>query len=191
MNRRNIIKTLMLVLGGSLSIPTLGAMAEQVHKHHSQSTVTDTAYQFRIFDEQQLALLNAFTDVIIPRSDTVGARDVAVPAFMDMMLADWYDEEDTAIYMVGLAGFSAYIQKIYDTDFINLTAEERHAEVAALDLQVMGRREDNPFYAMTKKLTLIGYYTSEEAMDKELHYQGLIGEFDFEPSGPPGSVTRY
>lgn len=191
MNRRHVIRTIMLAFGSSLSLPTLGAVAEQVHIHHRKRIMSGKSYQYRILSNRQLALLEAFTDAIIPRTDTVGAADVAVPAFIDLMLSEWYDEKDMVIYMTGLEEFSAYIQNKYGTDFGSLSADKCHAEVAALDLQVLGRGEDNPFYAMTKKLTLIGYYTSEEAMDKELHYQGLIGEFDFAPSGPPGSVTRY
>jgi len=192
MNRRQIIKTLSLVLGSSLSVPVFGAMAEQVHNHHvKRLKAYKKAYQYNMFNKQQLAVVGSLADTIIPRTNTPGASDVAVPAFIDLMLAEWYDEKDAASYMAGLAEFTINIQNKYGTEFSKLSAEKCYAEVEALDLKVHGKGEDNLFYAMTKELTLIGYYTSEEAMDKELHYQGLIGEFDFGPSGPPGSVTRY
>lgn len=192
MNRRHVIKMLTLALGGSLALPALRAMAEHAHKHHSQGKSPETAYQYRMFDKQTVALLEAFTDVIIPRTDTPGARDAAVPAFIDLMLAEWYDEKDTARFMAGLSAFTAAIQNKYNCDFISLSPEKRYAEVEALDRRLLSRSDgDNHFYPMAKELTLIGYYTSKEGMETELHYQGLIGEFDFEPSGPPGSVTLY
>src|ERR1700689_302473 len=41
------------------------------------------------FDGGHRAILDAVSDIIIPATDTPGARDAGVPAFLDAMMANW------------------------------------------------------------------------------------------------------
>ncbi|HEX9393881.1 MAG TPA: gluconate 2-dehydrogenase subunit 3 family protein, partial [Gemmatimonadales bacterium] len=46
---------------------------------------------FRVLDAQQQVLVQTLTEMIIPATDTPGAKGAAVDQFIDVMLADWYD----------------------------------------------------------------------------------------------------
>jgi hypothetical protein len=48
-----------------------------------------------------------------------------------------------------------------------------------------------PLFARIKELTLIGYYTSEVGLTRELGSIGPVGEANFGAAGPPTGLPRY
>ena len=52
--------------------------------------------------EQQLALIGAVADTILPRTDTPSATDVGVPAFIDVIVSEQYTERDRNAFVAGL-----------------------------------------------------------------------------------------
>src|SRR3954464_15302622 len=57
--------------------------------------------------EAQLALVGAIADVILPRTDTPGAIDVGVPAFVNVIVAENYTETDRSAFVAGLDAIEA------------------------------------------------------------------------------------
>jgi glucoside 3-dehydrogenase (cytochrome c) hitch-hiker subunit len=197
MKRRQLIKVLSLLAGGSISPSLLAAMAEHAHTHHQKQAQRKpvTPYRYQQLAPEQVKLIIALVDTILPRTGTPGGSDVGVPAFIDRMLFEWYDVVITRQYIRGFTVFTELIDSKYGHHFPDIPQESRHKEVQVLDQNVMEENsvDENlsQFYQMTKELTLIGYYTSSEGMKEEINYMGPIGEFNFDASGPPGAVTRY
>jgi len=52
--------------------------------------------------EAQLALVGAIADMILPRTDTPGAVDVGVPAFINVIVSENYTDADRAAFVAGL-----------------------------------------------------------------------------------------
>src|SRR5438445_11081340 len=63
--------------------------------------------EFRVLDADQQALVTTLTDMIIPETDTPGAKAARVAQFVDVMLADWYDAAARQRLVDGLADADA------------------------------------------------------------------------------------
>jgi hypothetical protein len=85
MNRREIIKSVALLLGGTFSAPTLMA----INQWEQASPFTTTGPAFSLTTSQQ-KIVAEIAEMILPKTDTMGAKDVGVSAFIEMMLKDFY-----------------------------------------------------------------------------------------------------
>src|SRR5256885_7430817 len=82
MNRREVL----LLLAGTAALPDqLFAIGRAVHKRVRAGTL-------RALNDHQNETVATIAELIIPKTDTPGAREAAVPAFIDVMLADWADD---------------------------------------------------------------------------------------------------
>src|SRR3989442_4919727 len=93
MNRREVL----LLLAGTGAIPDpLLAIGRTVHKRVRAGTL-------RALDAHQNETVATIAELIIPKTDTPGAREAGVPAFIDVMLADWADDDHRQQFTAGLA----------------------------------------------------------------------------------------
>src|SRR6266851_4689480 len=93
MNRREVL----LLLAGTAALPDqLLAVGRAVHKRVRAGTL-------RALDPHQNATVATIAELIIPKTDTPGAREAGVPAFIDAMLADWVDDDQRRLFTAGLA----------------------------------------------------------------------------------------
>lgn len=138
--------------------------------------------------------MTAAAELLLPATDTPGAKAARVNEFIDHILADWYSEQDRTHFLDGLSGMDARSQKLFSKDFVALSSEQQ-AEVfqilgdeLALALEALGsappgyRGEapgpENNFYVMFRELTLTGYFTSEIGATQQLHEVIIPGHFD-------------
>lgn len=125
---------------------------------------------------EQYEWVGTLTDLIIPATDSPGAREAGVPANIDRLLTDWYPEADRMRFLAGLATLDAHAQATYGQPGPSLEAEQQTALLAALDQQTFGPDKAAtmlpetllPFYRWLKELTVAGYYTSEVGATQEL-----------------------
>jgi hypothetical protein len=132
-------------------------------------------------DGGQLAVVGEVAEIMIPRTDTPGARDVGVPAFIDTMLGAVYPQADQQRYRAGLAEFEAMAAQRHGRAFLQLPAGERQQLVAdAHDaaLRAESARNQRPFILMTKELTLLGFFTSEAGATEVLQYEAVPGTYE-------------
>ncbi|HET7790623.1 MAG TPA: gluconate 2-dehydrogenase subunit 3 family protein [Gemmatimonadales bacterium] len=184
MQRREALRA----LGGAAALPLISrdlfALGRQVHAAAGATR--------RVLDAHQDATVTAMADLIIPATDTPGAKDANVTAFIDVMLADWYDPEDRDRFLAGLADVDRRHQALFGKDLVDGTAAQQASVVAALDDEVTRLRDaDQPYgkhpFHMLKRLTVIGYYTSEVGAEKETKYTIIPGRYGpCEPVAGPG-----
>src|SRR2546423_7202623 len=92
MNRREAL----LLLAGTAALPDrLLAIGRTVHKRVRVGTL-------RTLNPHQNETVATIAELIIPKTDTAGAREAGVPAFIDVMLADWADDEQRQTFTAGL-----------------------------------------------------------------------------------------
>lgn len=153
---------------------------------------------------EQLALLGAIADTIIPATDTPGAMATGVPKQIDGLLINWASPErrtelmgaiDTIGKLGGDKGFFALDAAkrkeallAFDKDAVK---PDPNAKVKLTGLAAMiggGAATMNPGYVKLKELVIALYYNSETAMTKELIYEHVPGKFV--PSLPVTPETR-
>ena len=98
MNRREAISRIALLVGGTLSAPTLFAM-ESTGKVKTRSAL-EAAFSLT---EAQRAIVAEVAEHIIPKTTTPGAKDAGVPAFIVMMLNDCYKSPEQTSFLEGVA----------------------------------------------------------------------------------------
>jgi hypothetical protein len=189
MDRRYAIQNIALLLGGTLSAPTLLALDRREANGANRPHFPD----FVITDDQK-QIIAEVAEMIIPRTTTPGARDTGVPAFIVMMLQDCYKTPEHNSFLAGLnnleqKGFIA-MDTAKRTDTLKAVERDSVDEMKAYQVQQtkMGDNEDReqmavqakglPFWRLMKELTMLGYFTSEEGIKSSFDYQPVPGKLE-------------
>ncbi len=174
MDRRQVLK----LLTSAAFLPAFSFEALSVFRTvHAQIAQTPG---LRTLNPQQNATVITITELIIPQTDTLGAKGVKVNEFIDLILTEWCDEADTKRFLSGLAEVDARSQKQFGQNFVECSEAQQTSLLKTLDDESMTLREKikaadedseapTNFFEGIKKLTLIGYYTSEVGFEDELH----------------------
>jgi hypothetical protein len=138
---------------------------------------------FQVLDAQQQVLVQTLTELIIPATDTPGAKGAGVDQFIDVMLADWYDPADRQAFLDGLADVDTRSKAATGKAFTDADPVQQAALLTALDDELARRRAthqklDKNFWRNLKWLTLTGYYTSQVGFEQELHARIIPGSYD-------------
>ena len=149
------------MLGGTLSASTLSALVS--------GCAAPSADNFtpKFLSSTQLELVARIADIIIPDTDTPGARAAGVHRFIDTMLAEYWPRTESQDF---LSLFDAF-NMVYDIDArsddeLRVVLETVDAEWAA--------GNDNPVWKQIKEWTVAGYYTSEIGMTQELRLKPYV-----------------
>jgi Gluconate 2-dehydrogenase subunit 3 len=194
MNRRDAMNRVALMLGAAISAPTLLA-CDRSGKETATITKEDlkALTSFQLTDGQR-KIVSSVAEHIIPKTTTVGAIDVGVPAFIEMMIKDCYHSPEQNSFLEGVKGLESQ-------EFLTKTAAEQVAILTKLETETMAEMEarnvtkikvgDNedkeamdakkqavPFWRLMKELTLLGYYTSEGGVNASFDYQPIPGKFE-------------
>lgn len=175
--RREALHRLTLLVGGAISAPAMGAILAGCRAEPAPPTWTP-----RSLTTEQADLLGILVDRIIPSTDTPGANEAGVPVFIDKLLSDWAEPEDTERFLAGLADIDEGALAAHGVAFREATAEQQTALLTGLDLDAVQAREESveplPFFATLKEWTLIGYYTSAVGATEELQWLAAPGRYD-------------
>src|SRR5688500_2831790 len=123
MDRREAPKRTALLMGGMVSAPAIMG----VLKGCTARPGIDWKPEF--LNEDQASIITQVSEIIIPRTDTPGAKDAGVPSFIDQMLKEVYSKEDQDRFTSGLAAFNEQAKKEHGEDFADLDEEEQTAFV--------------------------------------------------------------
>ena len=127
MDRREALARLAGAIGGTFAAPTLAAMLAACERA-GRGDATAAA-----LSAEQKEMVAAIADHIIPRTDTPGARDVAVQDFIADMMANYYAPEERQIFLTGLRELDEGARDANDASFLESTPEQQLALLTALD----------------------------------------------------------
>jgi len=173
MNRRDML----LLLAGTAALPdSLLAMGRAVHTRARAGTL-------RTLNAHQNETVATIAELIIPKTDTPGAREAGVPAFIDVMLAEWGDDDQRQMFTTGLANVDERSRTAFSKEFIGCTPEQQSEILQDLDYELARLRDaksdtSKNFFGAMKWLALTGYYTSEVGAISELHYRVVPGRYE-------------
>src|SRR5262249_13019770 len=128
--------------------------------------------------------------LIIPKTDTPGAKDAKVNEFIDLLLTEWFEPAEKKKFLDGLNQVDAQSQKLFSSNFVGCQPDQqiqllKHIDAVAMEFAEKQRAAkhadtDAPpmdFFYQLKKLTLTGYYTSEIGFTEELHQEIIPPHF--------------
>ena len=180
MNRREVIKNVALMLGGAFSAPTLMAMDNW--ENATNPNVSVAAFSL---NSTQQKIVAEIAELIIPKTDTVGAKDVGVPAFIEMMLKDCYKAPEHQSFLEGLAS----MKKV---KFLELNTDERRGVLKLLEQETKKMTgKITPFWRLIKELTLLGYFTSEAGLKASFEYVQIPGKLELIKLKPNQKAYAY
>jgi gluconate 2-dehydrogenase gamma chain len=180
LNRRELLERAAYLLGGALSAPAIVGVLSGC------SAKPSAGWKPAFLTEEQGALVAEVVEIMIPRTDTPGAIDVGVPAFIDTMLKDTYPKEDQDRYIAGLKALDEQARREHGQAFVELKAPQRAALIQTVHDAAAAEERDapapaaqlrRPFILMTKELALLGFFTSEPGATQVLQYIPIPGSW--------------
>ena len=122
-------------------------------------------------DAHQNDTVIALTDILIPATDTPGAKDARVNRYIDLFLTDGPEEQRTS-FLAGLAWLDKYSREQKGTTFRSLSRDAQTEIVKALS-QPNAPKPGAAFFSQAKRATVSIYYATEVG-HKELNKGGRV-----------------
>lgn len=187
-NRRDAIRAIATAGLGAMSMPlwadTLTALA-RTHAAHRDPASTAAAPQAgwtpQVLTPRQNETVATLCELIIPETETPGARAALVNRFIDSVLQA-APAGDRASFLAGLAWLDARSTALFRTDLLGATAAQQTALLTRLSSdseRALEEKAGGEFFDALKAMTITGYYTTAIGLRQELGDDGqlVLAEF--------------
>jgi hypothetical protein len=166
--RRAVLKRVAWMLGGAVSAPAALAILQGCSAKESPAGVATT---WKFMSAEEGSIVSAIADTLIPKTETSGALDAGVPAFIDGVLEAVYPKDAQDRFKAGAAEFAAAAKTAKGKAFADLAAGEREEYLkASLEKALEGDRDPKPFVLMARELTLLGFFSSKVGIEENMEY---------------------
>ena len=181
LNRREALRRLAAGAVGVATSPiwtdSLIALARE-HAHAQAATGTMSAAHWtpRVLTPHQNDTVVLLTELIIPQTDTPGAKAVNVNRFIDWVLSS-APGEDRDKFLSGLAWIDEQSTSRYQKDFVSAGGAQQTALLTRLADEANHAPEDATgvaFFRVIKAMTINGYYSTEVGLQQELGDDGQL-----------------
>ncbi|GAB3291914.1 gluconate 2-dehydrogenase subunit 3 family protein [Parahaliea aestuarii] len=184
MNRREFLQAAALLAAGATAVPRGWTMSTAQQNFLAAQPDYIDRHSVDFFTPLQRSTISAMAGQVIPATDTPGALDAGVPRFIELMVADWFNEEERRSFMDGLDTFVAAA----DGEFAALPeaqqlalleqAEEEASESGWYAIGGTMRMWDAtaPFICQLKELTVLGFFLSDVGATQVLR-ENPMGSF--------------
>jgi hypothetical protein len=167
MERRTLLKCLLVVAGGSAILPAC------LQPENKGSLLVKNMS----IGTGQEAMLAEFAETLIPASATPGAKDTYAHQYVLRIMDDCHEKEDQDAFTRGLKAVEDLVKEKYNTTFVKATPAQR-AEILTILEKKQGSEEAQAFYKLMKSLTIQGYMTSKPVMADILKYELVPGRYN-------------
>ena len=128
--RREAVRRTALVLGGTLAASSIAgargdAWARSAAPEWRAGTLT----------AEQSELVATIAEHIIPATNTPGARAAGVHRFVDVVLSDFYKDDERKRFLDGLSSFEARAERELGATFLKATARQQLALLTTVDAE--------------------------------------------------------
>jgi hypothetical protein len=161
MTRRALLRDAVLMVGGAATVLPIDLWA------NSRATP-------RFFDEAEFTLLDEICEIIMPQTDTPGARGAGVPAALDSLIRDWASAEHQRALRALLKELDSKAVAAGGKPLLQLSPQQRLDVMTAYDAEHFSK----PPYSILKNLVLRLYYLSEVGATQELRYEHVPGVWE-------------
>ena len=146
----------------------------------------------RTLSAAQDAAVSCIAEILLPRTDTVGATQVGVNRFIDLVLTELMLERDRDRFLEGLAAIDARSRSLYGAPVAAARRTDQEALIRALDGQLPPRPPTNAEkarldaqpvsaergYELLKGLVVFAYFTSEPVAKGIIDAPIIPGRYD-------------
>jgi hypothetical protein len=189
MQRRELLK----FLAAGAAIPALSPSLLGFFREAQEQV--GPAYRLRTLNPQQNSTVTAMVDLLVPSTDTPGAKAARVNEFIDVILSEWATDTERQDFLSGLAGVDQQSNELFEKNFVDATPAQQTTLLRAMDDAAMGAHSNRRarhgntvpeerdmqlrgnFWDVFKGITLHGYYTSEIGFSRELNLQIIPGAY--------------
>ncbi len=176
MKRRNALK-------GLLGLTAIG-LASYKGIQYFLGTDDFEGKDFRTYE----ILLSELVDVIIPSTDTPGAKEAQVHSFIMTYMNECASKKDARNFRKGLIEIEEASRRRFQTYFSQCSHDQKIALVKELDnspgnqllVKISNKIRGKSFFDSLKHLTIEGYCTSELGATKFLQYESIPGQYKAE-----------
>jgi hypothetical protein len=176
--RREALKRLAIGGVGAATLPawveTLSALAaDHAHMQPARKAAAGAvAWKPKVLTPAQNETVITLTELIIPQTNTPGAKAAKVNEFIDFVLSD-AKPPDRDKFVAGLSAIDARTTRDHGKPFNACTPEQQTALLT--ELSAPGASGDAAeFFTAIKSMTITGYYTSEVGVRQELGDDGTL-----------------
>lgn len=158
---------------------TLLAQDPAMHTHVAAAASAQAAaapFTPKVLTRAQLETVATLAELIIPTTETPGARAALVDRFVDNVMAN-ARPADKERFLTGLAWMDTRSGALYGKPFAGATPEQQTELLTKLAPESGHAAEDEPgapFFKAIKGLTVSGYYTTQIGLMQELGDNGQL-----------------
>jgi hypothetical protein len=169
--RRDAVRT----IASATILPVLPAANAQTSAGHKvESAASTKGWSPKFFTEDENQLVTVLAELILPETETPGAKGVGANQQIDLVLS----EESNIVqrrFREGLAWIEGTARERHGSPFVKLTTEQQTAILNRVASRGKVLPEDEPgreFFLDIRHRTVAAYYTSRAGIHQELNYQG-------------------
>lgn len=179
MDRRNYLKSVLALIG-------LGIGSFSLVKWFKQTTpkfvVTNRDW------EKRRSLITELAEVIIPTTETPGAKEAGVGNYIISVMSKCYDQSQQSAFISGLDDVDDFTKSQFGRLFMDCDASSRYdavqhfsyslVESSPLLLKIKNKLFGKSFFFMLRELTVEGYCTSQLGSTRALTYDPVPGAYE-------------
>lgn len=179
MNRRDAIKQTALMLGYAVSASAAAGVLQGCQPTETRKWVP------KVLTPEEGKLLKVVTERIMPGTEnSLGANDVYVHEFIDLMMDGHLEVEETEVLKAGLVHLESAATSITagEKTFVQLEVVQQndilqsYADRAKEEL--MAAKGEAVFWPKLMEMTLLGYFSSERVGKEMLAYDPVPAQYN-------------
>jgi len=162
-------RTVLQIGVAAAALPAVLPAQERPHPERVSQRADAPGWKPQVFDDHQNQTVVALTDLLIPATDTPGAKAANVNRYIDLFLADGPDSE-RARFLEGLGWLDASAIQEHNRTFVKCNTTEQTALLSALE---SGSGRGHEFFRLAKSMTAMVYYNTQIGF-RELNKEGRV-----------------
>jgi Gluconate 2-dehydrogenase subunit 3 len=131
MNRREALQRAGLVLGYAVSAPVLAGIM------NGCKAQPELPFKPIFLNDDQARIVSEVAEIIIPKTDTPGAKEAGVPGFIDKVMKECYKKADQTRYLDGLKAFDDEAKSSMGESFMDLDAAKQVEFVTKINAEAV------------------------------------------------------
>jgi gluconate 2-dehydrogenase gamma chain len=128
------------------------------------------------FTAGQGAVLSAAAERILPRTDTPGALDVGVPAFIDRFYGEFMNADERKLLAGVVDEIDRAARDAHTAPFASLSPAQQDAVLRSIAVAQQAQTPSG--FGLLRSVTVLGYFSSEQVGKKVLNYDPVPGSYD-------------
>lgn len=136
------------------------------------------------FNEEDIKFLDEVAETIIPKTNSVGAKDAETGKFMTVMVNDCYEAANQKVFHEGIKKLDDACKKMHGHGFMKAEAGHRTELLTTIDKEakeyMKNKKKEDPahYFTMMKQLTLLCFFSSKPALENLFNYKQVPGKYD-------------